>query len=68
MKVKIGRQNESVMNTDSVGNDALNGRQNRAASPRLKMVGNMIELEKLTTRIAHLAAWPWVNIEVTTNI
>src|SRR5580692_6353024 len=38
-----------------------------SASPKLKMVGNMIELKNPTARMLHIAVWPLKSIEAVTN-
>src|SRR5580704_7207394 len=38
-----------------------------SASPKLKMVGNMIELKNPTARVLHIAIWPLKSIEPVTN-
>ncbi len=36
--------------------------------PRVKMEGNMMELQKPTTSMANMARWPWVRSEMTTRM
>src|ERR1700704_5738940 len=47
--------------------DPLPVRGPSSATPRLKIVGNMIELKNPTARIVHIAVWPPNIMEATTS-
>src|SRR6185437_16307773 len=86
VEVAQHRQNESMMNSNVVGENSLQLRNNcatndcRHSSPeafpvngpkpamaRVKMLGNMIELNKPTAIIVHMAKEPKLSIESVTS-